>query len=202
MYHVGFVHRWQLSFPSVASTSVGSLGSCAGEVSGRQWLPRVFGRESLTWIVADHHTRIWTDCANVVNRVQLLLDDPSIGRPNAHDADLWEQIAVELLRDHAITVHKVAAHVGSQVQGPVEEWAAYNNNIVDQLAKSFNVQRPSEFWSSWNRLLVQVEAHPDTHIPAVQCVQLPPGIATPVDAIHMFGSEEGRRLWAWLKEGL
>lgn len=103
-------------------------------------------------------TRIWTDCANVVTKVQAILDDPSVRRPNAFDADLWEQVSIELSREHVITIHKVAAHAGTEVVGPVEDWARRHNDLVDASAKGFNHDRPGEFWSSWSRLLAQLQA--------------------------------------------
>ena len=103
-------------------------------------------------------TRTWTDCANVVTQVQVLLEAPFAGRPNANDADLWEQVATELSRDHSISIHKVAAHVGPDVIGPVEDWARRRNTLVDTYAKSFNHDRPMEFWASWTRLLTQLQA--------------------------------------------
>ena len=83
-------------------------------------------------IRSGRRTRIWSDRANVVNKLQMLLEDPASGRPNAHDADLWDLLAIELRREHQITVHKVAAHVDGQVYGPVEEWARCFNDMADQ----------------------------------------------------------------------
>ena len=89
--------------------------------------------------------------------MKLLLATPALGRPNAHDADLWEQIGLELRREHNITVHKVAAHTGPSVVGPVEDWARNLNDRADFQAKQFNYERSPEFWRVWNSLLSQLQ---------------------------------------------
>ena len=126
---------------------------------------RTSGRAELVAVLAairigirsGRRTRIWSDCDNVVKKVKLLLATPLPGRSNAHDADLWEQIGTELGRDHDITIHKVAAHVGSSVAGPVEDWARGLNDQADMQAKHFNYARPPEFWQVWTRLLSQLQ---------------------------------------------
>ena len=126
------------------------------QTSGRAEIVAVLAAVRLG-VRSGRRTRIWSDCANVVNRLLLLLDDPQCARPNAHDADLWDLLAIELRREHHITVHKVAAHVDERVYGPVEEWARRFNDMADQYAKSFNLQRTDEFWQSWNLLRAQMQ---------------------------------------------
>lgn len=77
-------------------------------------------------------------------------------RPNEKDGDLWRLLAVELQQIHAITIHKVAAHVSSAVSGPLEEWAKHYNDLVDAYAKQLNQDRPIPFWQAWQRFADQL----------------------------------------------
>ena len=156
------VAAWAVLQGSVANDGGWSDCLAGGALHG---LWQTSGRAELVAVLAairigirsGRRTRIWSDCDNVVKKVKLLLAAPLPGRSNAHDADLWEQIGTELGRDHDITIHKVAAHVGPSVAGPVEDWARGFNDQADMQAKHFNYARPPEFWQVWTRLLSQLQ---------------------------------------------
>ena len=63
---------------------------------------------------------------------------------------MW-QLAQEC-RDR-VTIHKVPAHADSLVgDDEVLNWAICQNRQVDAAAHAANLNRPSQFWETWNRV--------------------------------------------------
>ena len=84
--------------------------------------------------------RIWSDCAGVVRRAQLLQAGELRCYPSMPNFDLWSAIVEMAERaPSGWSVHKVAAHKTAAHRDPlVDEWACWNNQAADREAARAN----------------------------------------------------------------
>ena len=97
--------------------------------------------------------RIWSDCAGVVRRVRELVQGSPVP-PRCPNRDLWLPLAAELQSvPEGFCITHVPSHEDPACHDdPVAQWAVSNNNLVDSVASSVNLDRSPSFWRTWTKL--------------------------------------------------
>eukprot|EP00435_Cladocopium_sp_Y103_P054503 s775_g17.t1 len=121
---------------------------------------------ALRWAVQHGvSVRIWSDCLSVVRGVRRLQRGLGV-RPNSSHTDLWLQV-MDLLQEigsDRVCMVKVVSHCAPTcAQDPVEEWAYWHNQLVDQAASVVNERRSEGFWIAWRGLADALQFHRKLH---------------------------------------
>ena len=122
--------------------------------------------EALRWAKqCNVSVRVWTDCLSALKGVRALLHGKGVKINRSH-SDLWLQIA-DLVQEHGadrIQLVKVVSHAEvSKAADPVEEWAFWQNKLVDEAVATINQQRPADFWQAWQRMFDALAFHRKLH---------------------------------------
>ena len=109
---------------------------------------------ALDLVVKGHfRARIWSDCLSVIRGTRRIFRGLPI-KPNKSHADLWCRIAdsARVIDVGQVTLVKVVSHAECHAAlDGVEEWAFWQNRLVDEAAASFNKTLPPIFWECWQQ---------------------------------------------------
>ena len=97
--------------------------------------------------------RIWSDCLGVIRGTRRIFRNLPI-KPNKSHADLWFRIedSARNLAEGQVVLVKVVSHAACHAaRNGVEEWAFWQNRLVDEAAARVNQRRPTVFWECWQR---------------------------------------------------
>ena len=97
-----------------------------------------------TWEMQGCST-LWTDSAYVGQGLHVLLQDNSYDSFDTNE-DLWEQIAelLQALPPNTFRVQHVNSHRSQdEIDGPLEDWIDFWNNVADRNARLAHFQRPT-----------------------------------------------------------
>ena len=145
--------------------------TCLG-VLGTGWLPGLcqtaYRSELFAVAFVLHHAaagcfqiKIHSDCLGVINRYHLLTGGHVALKLNSPNGDLWRWIldSVEKLGPSNVEMVKTPAHKRvALAKTRYEAWKFWHNNVVDQVARFTNANRPKQFWDQWQLHAQQVAA--------------------------------------------
>ena len=109
--------------------------------------------------------RIWSDCLSVVGKAKRIMNGSCV-KANSPHSDLWKQFAtaVEGFDDERLAICKVMSHCDLHLaHSDLELWAFWHNQITDNIAGRWNIQRPQVFWDLWERACSQLAFSRELH---------------------------------------
>ena len=126
------------------------MGSCR-PLSGRN--PQLCSAQFLFLSGFRFPLGIWSDCAAVVRKVRELVQGSPVP-PRCPNRDLWLPLAAELqFVPEGFCITHVPSHEDPACHDdPVAQRAVSNNNLVDSVASSVNLDRSPSFWRTWTKL--------------------------------------------------
>lgn len=165
---------------TVAGTSMSSLEHrllYAGHVPGQH--QTAYRGELFAMLVAiryassvDFPVCIWSDNQAVVRRVRNLQHGAQVQCNSPHH-DLWIEIRnlLENVASNRLVVCKVVSHGQHEsALTEVEQWAFWQNALVDQAAGAFNEKRSQIFWRLWQSVADQLMASRVLHRAVLQVI--------------------------------
>ena len=109
--------------------------------------------------------RIWSDCLSVVGKAKRIMSGSCV-KANSPHSDLWKQFAtaVEGFDDERLVICKVMSRCDLHLaHSDLELWAFWHNQITDNIAGRWNIQRPQVFWDLWERSCSQLAFSRELH---------------------------------------